>query len=175
MLTERRIKRTPDHLLTRLDKGFCSLGLLHAWQSTGSERHGLQPPKSDMQYAGPSGCSHAAHDQSAGPQKVAAVARHGESSLSHPLRQRQGATGVDLDGRPDALPGGGHRRPLRPPLGNRVGLSRDDTEPATTQADPAQQENGGDTAGTVGVLLAYNLLHSQMVKRVASKLSFHMA
>ncbi|WP_420313979.1 transposase [Aeromonas salmonicida] len=31
---------TPDHSLTLFDKGFYSLGLLHAWQTTGNERTG---------------------------------------------------------------------------------------------------------------------------------------
>ncbi len=49
-LAEQLIARTPDHSLTLFDKGFYSLGLLHAWQTTGSERHWLQPLKKGTQY-----------------------------------------------------------------------------------------------------------------------------
>ncbi|MCV5555398.1 IS4 family transposase, partial [Escherichia coli] len=44
------IARTPDHSLTLFDKGFYSLGLLHAWQTTGCERHWLLPLKKGTQY-----------------------------------------------------------------------------------------------------------------------------
>ncbi|WP_429188402.1 IS4 family transposase, partial [Aeromonas veronii] len=49
-LAEQLIARTPDHSLTLFDKGFYSLGLLHAWQTTGSERHWLLPLKKGTQY-----------------------------------------------------------------------------------------------------------------------------
>ncbi|MEV3814462.1 transposase, partial [Aeromonas allosaccharophila] len=39
-----------DHSLTLFDKGFYSLGLLHAWQTTGCERHWLLPLKKGTQY-----------------------------------------------------------------------------------------------------------------------------
>ncbi|MNJ46339.1 hypothetical protein D3C77_414670 [compost metagenome] len=35
VLAEQLIERTPDHSLTLFDKGFYSLGLLHAWQTAG--------------------------------------------------------------------------------------------------------------------------------------------
>lgn len=44
------IERTPDHSLTLFDKGFYSLGLLHRWQSTGTERHWLLPLRKGTQY-----------------------------------------------------------------------------------------------------------------------------
>lgn len=44
------IDRTPDQSLTLFDKGFYSLGLLHRWQSAGSERHWLLPLKKGTQY-----------------------------------------------------------------------------------------------------------------------------
>lgn len=44
------IEKTPDHSLTLFDKGFYSLGLLHRWQSTGTERHWLLPLKKGTQY-----------------------------------------------------------------------------------------------------------------------------
>ncbi|WP_447780568.1 IS4 family transposase, partial [Aeromonas veronii] len=50
VLAEQLVARTPDHSLTLFDKGFYSLGLLHAWQTTGSERHWLQPLKKGTQY-----------------------------------------------------------------------------------------------------------------------------
>ncbi|RWS47084.1 IS4 family transposase, partial [Arcobacter venerupis] len=50
VLAEQLIERTPDHSLTLFDKGFYSLGLLHSWQTTGSERHWLLPLKKGTQY-----------------------------------------------------------------------------------------------------------------------------
>lgn len=44
------IKNTPDNSLTLFDKGFDSLGLLHSWQSNGTERHWLLPLKKHKQY-----------------------------------------------------------------------------------------------------------------------------
>lgn len=44
------IDQTPDHSLTLFDKGFYSLGLLHQWHTTGSERHWLLPLKKGTQY-----------------------------------------------------------------------------------------------------------------------------
>lgn len=38
-LAEQLIDRTPDHSLTLFDRGFYSLGLLHRWQQTGTQRH----------------------------------------------------------------------------------------------------------------------------------------
>ncbi|BBT79380.1 IS4 family transposase [Aeromonas veronii] len=50
VLAEQLIERTPDHSLTLFDKGFYSLGLLHAWQTTGCERHWLLPLKKGTLY-----------------------------------------------------------------------------------------------------------------------------
>ena len=44
------IKKRPDNSLTLFDKVFDSLGLLHSWQSTGTERHWLLPLKKHKQY-----------------------------------------------------------------------------------------------------------------------------
>ena len=49
-LAEQLIEKTPDHSLTLFDKGFYSLGLLHRWQTTGTERHWLIPLKKGTQY-----------------------------------------------------------------------------------------------------------------------------
>ena len=45
VLAEKLIETTPDNSLTLFDKGFYSLGFLHKWQTTGSERHWLIPLK----------------------------------------------------------------------------------------------------------------------------------
>lgn len=49
-LTTQLISSTPDHSLTLFDRGFYSLGLLHAWQSAGEQRHWLLPLKKGTQY-----------------------------------------------------------------------------------------------------------------------------
>ena len=49
-LAARLIDATPNHSLTLFDKGFYSLGLLHRWQNTGTERHWLLPLKKGTQY-----------------------------------------------------------------------------------------------------------------------------
>jgi len=49
-LAERLVTTTPDHSLTLFDRGFYSLGLLHYWQSQGTERHWLIPLKKGTQY-----------------------------------------------------------------------------------------------------------------------------
>lgn len=43
-------EQTPDHSLTLMDKGFYALGLLHHWQSSGTEKHWLIPLKKDARY-----------------------------------------------------------------------------------------------------------------------------
>ncbi|EAA7286054.1 IS4 family transposase [Salmonella enterica subsp. enterica] len=43
-------EQTPEHSLTLMDKGFYALGLLHHWQSSGTEKHWLIPLKKDAQY-----------------------------------------------------------------------------------------------------------------------------
>jgi len=49
-LAEQLIANTPDQSLTLFDKGFYSLGLLHAWQQAGQARHWLIPLKKGSQY-----------------------------------------------------------------------------------------------------------------------------
>lgn len=50
-LAERFIAHTPDHSLTFFDRGFYSLGLLHQWQSEGTEKRLLIPLRKGTQYA----------------------------------------------------------------------------------------------------------------------------
>ncbi len=50
LLAAQLMDKTPDHSLTIFDKGFYSLGLLHQWQSQGTERHWLLPLRKDAQY-----------------------------------------------------------------------------------------------------------------------------
>jgi hypothetical protein len=49
-LAAQLIDRTPDHSLTIMDKGFYALGLLHRWQSSGTERHWMLPLRKGAQY-----------------------------------------------------------------------------------------------------------------------------
>lgn len=49
-LAEQLIETTPDYSLTLFDRGFYSLGLLHAWQSAGEERHWLIPVRKGVRY-----------------------------------------------------------------------------------------------------------------------------
>ncbi len=50
VLAEQLVENTPDNSLTLFDRGFYSLGLLHAWQSKGQSRHWLIPLKKGTQY-----------------------------------------------------------------------------------------------------------------------------
>jgi IS4 transposase len=50
VLAEQLIETTPDNSLTMFDKGFYSLGLLHQWSNTGTERHWLIPLKKNLKY-----------------------------------------------------------------------------------------------------------------------------
>lgn len=50
VLAEQLIETTPNNSLTLFDRGFYSLGLLHKWQTTGTERHWLIPLKKNVQY-----------------------------------------------------------------------------------------------------------------------------
>ena len=50
ILAEQLIDTTSDNSLTLFDKGFYSLGLLHQWHATGTERHWLIPMKKNVQY-----------------------------------------------------------------------------------------------------------------------------
>lgn len=49
-LTADLVASTPDHSLTLFDRGFYSLGLLHAWQQAGEQRHWLIPLRKGTQY-----------------------------------------------------------------------------------------------------------------------------
>ncbi|NYS60012.1 transposase [Halomonas salicampi] len=49
-LTTDLIASTPVHSLTLFDRGFYSLGLLHAWQQAGEQRHWLIPLRKGTQY-----------------------------------------------------------------------------------------------------------------------------
>lgn len=49
-LTEDLIAGTPDHSLTLFDRGFYSLGLLHAWQQAGEQRHWMIPLRKGTRY-----------------------------------------------------------------------------------------------------------------------------
>lgn len=49
-LAQRLVDSVPDHSLTIADKGFYSLGLLHAWEQAGTERHWMLPLKANTQY-----------------------------------------------------------------------------------------------------------------------------
>lgn len=49
-LAAQLVAKTPDHSLTIMDKGFYALGLLHLWQSTGTERHWMLPLRKGAQY-----------------------------------------------------------------------------------------------------------------------------
>lgn len=49
-LATQLIAQTPDHSLTLFDRGYYALGLLHAWQSAGVERHWLLPLRKGAQY-----------------------------------------------------------------------------------------------------------------------------
>ncbi|MHA6999629.1 IS4 family transposase [Aeromonas schubertii] len=187
VLAERLIERTPDHSLTLFDKGFYSLGLLHAWQSTGHERHWLLPLKSGTQYE----VVHKLGRQDAlvllktSPQarkkwpqlpdtvKARLLTRHinGKerqvlTSMVDPMRF-PGADIVDLYS---------HRWEIE--LGYREMKHSLQQHRLTLRSKKA----AGIRQELWGVLLAYNLLRSQMVKMAASlkgytasQLSFHMA
>ena len=49
-LAQQLIDSTPDNSLTLFDKGFYSLGLLHKWNSAGTNRHWLIPLKKGAKY-----------------------------------------------------------------------------------------------------------------------------
>lgn len=49
-LTTDLIASTPDHSLTWFERGVYSLGLLHAWQQAGDQRHWLIPLQKETQY-----------------------------------------------------------------------------------------------------------------------------
>lgn len=49
-LAAQLVEQTPDHSLTILDKGFYAPGLLHHWQTSGTERHWMLPLRKDAKY-----------------------------------------------------------------------------------------------------------------------------
>ncbi|MEZ9835371.1 IS4 family transposase [Vibrio breoganii] len=49
-LTTKLIEDSPNNSLTIFDRGFYALGLLHRWQTTGTERHWLIPMRKGTQY-----------------------------------------------------------------------------------------------------------------------------
>ena len=154
VLAEQLVARTPDHSLTLFDKGFYSLGLLHAWQTTGSERHWLLPLKKGTQYevvrklgrqdvlvhlkTSPQARKKWPHLPDTVEARLLTRTIKGKerqvlTSMVDPMRFR---VPTSLSSTATA--------------GNRVGLSGDEAQPATTPADPAQQEGCGDTARAVG-------------------------
>ncbi len=187
VLAEQLIACTPDHSLTLFDKGFYSLGLLHGWQTTGSERHWLLPPKRGTQYevVRKLGRQDALVRLKPSPQArkkwpqlpetlearlltrtINGKERQVLTSMVDPMRF-VGADIVDLYG---------HRWEIE--LGYREmkhSLQQHRLTLRSKKASGIRQE-------LWGVLLAYNLLRSQMVKMAASlkgytasQLSFHMA
>ncbi|HHQ4712128.1 IS4 family transposase [Aeromonas veronii] len=187
-MAEQLVARTPDHSLTLFDKGFYSLGLLHAWQTAGSERHWLLSLKKGHlirggAQAGASGCSGTPDDQSTSTQEV--VCGLPDTVEAHLLtrtingKERQVLTSM-VD--PMCFPGAdivelyGHRWEIE--LGYREMKRSLQQHWLTLRSKKAV----GIRQELWGVLLAYNLLRSQMVKMAASlkgytasQLSFHMA
>ncbi|MQL49910.1 MULTISPECIES: IS4 family transposase [Photorhabdus] len=49
-LAARLANQTSEHTLTIMDKGFYALGLLHHWQSSGTEKHWMLPLRKGAQY-----------------------------------------------------------------------------------------------------------------------------
>ncbi len=187
VLAEQLIARTPDHSLTLFDKGFYSLGLLHAWQTTGSERHWLLPLKKGTQYE---------VVRKLGRQdvlvslKTSPQARKKWPHLPETLEARLLTRSINGKERqvltsmvdPMRFPGAdivelySHRWEIE--LGYREMKHSLQQHRLTLRSKKA----AGIRQDLWGVLLAYNLLRSQMVKMAASlkgytasQLSFHMA
>ncbi|MGE6108919.1 IS4 family transposase [Aeromonas sobria] len=187
VLAEQLIERTPDHSLTLFDKGFYSLGLLHAWHTSGSERHWLLPLKKGTQYevVRKLGRQDALVQLKTSPQARKKWPQLPEAIEARLLtrsingKERQVLTSM-VD--PMRFPGAdivelyGHRWEIE--LGYREmkhSLQQHRLTLRSKKATGIRQE-------LWGVLLAYNLLRSQMVKMAASlkgytasQLSFHMA
>jgi IS4 transposase len=180
VLAEQLVARTPDHSLTLFDKGFYSLGLLHAWQTAGSERHWLLPLKKGTQYevVRKLGRQDALVRLTTSPQArkkwpqlpdtvearlltrtINGKERQVLTSMVDPMRF-VGADIVELYG---------HRWEIE--LGYREMKHSLQQHRLTLRSKKA----AGIRQELWGVLLAYNLLRSQMVKMAASQLSFHMA
>ncbi|WP_033138922.1 IS4 family transposase [Aeromonas finlandensis] len=187
VLAEQLVARTPDHSLTLFDKGFYSLGLLHAWQTAGSERHWLLPLKKGTQYevVRKLGRQDALVRLTTSPQarkkwpqlpdtvearlltrNINGKERQVLTSMVDPMRFL-GADIVELYS---------HRWEIE--LGYREMKHSLQQHRLTLRSKKA----AGIRQELWGVLLAYNLLRSQMVKMAASlkgytasQLSFHMA
>ncbi|WP_421265144.1 IS4 family transposase [Aeromonas veronii] len=187
VLAEQLIARTPDHSLTLFDKGFYSLGLLHAWQSAGVERHWLLPLKKGTQYE----VVHKLGRQDVLVRlKTSPQARKKWSQLPDTVEARlltrhiNGKERQVLTSMVD---------PMRFPGADIVELysQRWEIELGYREMKHSLQQHrltlrskkaAGIRQELWGVLLVYNLLRSQMVKMAASlkgytasQLSFHMA
>ena len=187
VLAEQLIALTPDHSLTLFDKGFYSLGLLHAWQSAGVERHWLLPLKKATQY-----------------EMVRKLGRQDALVLlktSPQARKKWPQLPETLEARLLTRTLNGKERqvltsmvdPMRFPGADIVELysQRWEIELGYREMRHSLQQHrltlrskkaAGIRQELWGVLLAYNLLRSQMVKMAASlkgytesQLSFHMA
>ena len=159
VLAEQLVARTPDHSLTLFDKGFYSLGLLHAWQTTGCERHWLLPLKKWPQLPD-------TVEARLLTRNISGKERQVLTSMVDPMRF-PGADIVELYS---------HRWEIE--LGYREMKHSLQQHRLTLRSKKA----AGIRQELWGVLLAYNLLRSQMVKMAASlkgytasQLSFHMA
>lgn len=187
VLAEQLIERTPNHSLTLFDKGFYSLGLLHAWQTAGRERHWLLPLKQGTQYevVRKLGRQDALVQLKTSPQARKKWPQLPEAMVARLLtrtingKARQVLTSM-VD--PMRFPGAdivalyGHRWEIE--LGYREMKHSLQQHKLTLRSKKA----AGIRQELWGVLLAYNLLRSQMVRMAASlkgytasQLSFHMA
>src|SRR5690606_34202248 len=87
---------------------------------------------------------------SPGAATVAGSACLPDRSLTQSRSQRSAVSGLDVDGGPHALSRRRHRGPVYPPLGDRVGVSRDETVHAGEPADAEKQKAGHGPARAVG-------------------------
>ncbi len=187
MLAEQLVDNTPDNSLTLFDKGFYSLGLLHAWQTAGTGRHWLIPLKKGTRYdvVYKLGRQDARVRLTTSPQarkKWPALPLHLEARLL--TRHIHGKERQVLTSMTDPLrfPGAelvelySHRWEIE--LGYREmkhSLQHHRLTLRSKKAEGIRQE-------LWGLVLAYNLLRYQMVRMAASlkgysasQLSFHMA
>ncbi|MFQ1991091.1 IS4 family transposase [Aeromonas veronii] len=186
VLAEQLVARTPDHSLTLFDKGFYSLGLLHAWQTAGCERHWLLPLKKGTQYE---------VVRKLGRQdvlvrlKTSPQARKKWPHLPDTVEARLLTRHINGKARQVLT---SMVDPMRFPGADIVELysHRWEIELGYREMKHSLQQHwllrskkaAGIRQELWGVLLAYNLLRSQMVKMAASlkgytasQLSFHMA
>ena len=187
VLAEQLIARTPDHSLTLFDKGFYSLGLLHARQTTGCERHWLLPLKKGTQYevVRKLGRQDALVQLKTSPQARKKWPQLPDTVEARLLtRSLNGKERQVLTSMVD---------PMRFPSADIVELysHRWEIELGYREMKHSLQQHrltlrskkaAGIRQELWGMLLAYNLLRSQMVKMAASlkgytasQLSFHMA